>query len=471
MATSAICILIASDDAHMSRLDPTLLSQQALMEMFVDAMQNKDRFMHNENYKDISEWQGMTCNDNEEVIEVRISHDVHNQHPKLGGRMNMRFLPSTVRSLIIVGQDMEGTLEANDMPTYLETFNIRSNLITGELNVKDFPQTLTTLQVDYNALSGEIEWEFLPANLKNFDAVSNEFHGSILLTNLPSTLEVLNLSNNQFSGEINLLSLPRNLHQLSIGGNNLCGRLLFDAVPERLSTLQLSSNHFTGNIDFKRIIPNALYFSIRGNEVEGSLATFQEFLPNVHTLYVDKNMLSGEVPLSAIPLQIKDFCFQHNDFSGTFDFGGLIDIPESHEILAVNLAHNRFHGSAAFENLPRGLTILSIGHNAFEGSVALTTLPEDLTDLEIELNNFSGSLDLTHLPAALEQLNASGNNFSGGINLENLPEPLRKLDLSKNQLTISIGIEIFALDGLVINLAGNAVQIETESNLTVVCSE
>ena len=56
--------LYAAEDKYMSRLDPALLSQQTLMEMFVDGFKNKEPFQdENGHYTDYHDWAPVTLDD------------------------------------------------------------------------------------------------------------------------------------------------------------------------------------------------------------------------------------------------------------------------------------------------------------------------------------------------------------------------------------------------------------------------
>ena len=309
----AISVLIASDDSHLSRLDPSLLSQQAQMEMFVDAMQNKDRFMHNENYKDLSEWHGITCNDAGEVVEIHIDYDEEPQEALLGGRMNMKFLPQTVQLILLDGQAIRGTLEANALPDIIKSFSVVRNEIEGPLVMSDFPRGIQIVDVGENKLQGEINWAAMPPNLEIFSVPGNKLCGGILLSNLPPSLTLLGLGVNQFSGEISLLSLPPNLTHLDVSNNDLYGSLIFDAIPARMEAFELSGNRFTGTVHFSQIIENQLRFHVDDNQLVGSLGGFTRFLPNAHFLRTQKNKLSGELSLDTIPETEDEIWLNNND--------------------------------------------------------------------------------------------------------------------------------------------------------------
>ncbi|KNH05798.1 hypothetical protein XU18_3209 [Perkinsela sp. CCAP 1560/4] len=111
-------------DPSLGRVDLESLPQQALMEMVIEGIANKEKICGNpDEPKDIEEWKGVTVEDDEVV-------DIDWQRRKLEGSLYLEWLPSTVRG-----------------------FTVTWNLFTGTLNLASLPRSIKNLYLGFNAFT------------------------------------------------------------------------------------------------------------------------------------------------------------------------------------------------------------------------------------------------------------------------------------------------------------------------------
>ena len=93
-------------DPHLGRFDYASLPQQALMELLIDGIENKERIIgRNEGPPDIEEWKGLSMNEKVEVIEI----DWYTQ--SLKGSLSFQLLPSTVQRAYLNSNNLSGTID------------------------------------------------------------------------------------------------------------------------------------------------------------------------------------------------------------------------------------------------------------------------------------------------------------------------------------------------------------------------
>ena len=209
--------------SHLGRLDYASLSQQTLMELLIEHIEEKAK-IRQEDGSDIDNWDGIDCNEDGNVTLIDwFRLDLH-------GKIDLQWVPSTVID-----------------------FSVSSNWLKGSADISHLPTELESLFLDENSFSGTLDLTALPDCLERLNAFENKFSGSICLTCLPSNLGFLKLSKNSFSGTLDLTSLPDTLAHLDLSKNEFHGCVDFSSLPDSLSVLYLSGNALLeGFIEDKR---------------------------------------------------------------------------------------------------------------------------------------------------------------------------------------------------------------------------
>ena len=185
-------------DSAVTTVDKSLLSDQTLMELFVETLGDAARSAFtdaDEAFTDACSWYGVQCDSVGNVQEINWNT------MKAGGTLRLEFLPLHTESIEMVYNSMHGGLSPRCLPTGLRNLNLGFNLLGGTVDFTAFPDSLRAIYVQ-----------------------NNNFQGSINLELLPIGLQVLNVSKNSFRGCVNLMHLPRTLEKLGLRGN------LFDQV-------------------------------------------------------------------------------------------------------------------------------------------------------------------------------------------------------------------------------------------------
>ncbi|KAK8272635.1 hypothetical protein V6Z11_D11G346500 [Gossypium hirsutum] len=205
--------------------------------------------------------------------------------------------------------------------------------------------------------------------------------------NLPTPFEYLNLSSNQLRGEISYLN----------------GRSFVD----------LSSNRFIGPLP--RVFPTLRFLILSNNSFSGSLfellcnSSSGEFM---EILYIDKNLISGDIP----------DCW--NRWQG-------LDI--------LNLESNNLTGKIPLSLWHLNFTMLNLRNNTLFGELPSTLQPSpNLRMLDLSENHFSGSVPawIGDKLSNLEILSLRSNNFDGHIPHKICDlQFLQNLDLAHNNIS------------------------------------
>ena len=227
-------------DPALGRLDYASLSDQALMEMLVDGMAEKDKNSFqdaNGNYTDISTWP---------LVRLRNDHVVQMGFwtRNIGDRQfPFELIPPLVEHCALYQTSVNGTLDTKVLPRTLLRFDVTENKLHGELNFPAFPRGLKEIIICYNQFSGSCALHDLPDELVRFDAMSNNFGGEVALNDLPSTLERLFLKRNNLSGQIAIDRLPAPMQFLDLGENKFYGDFRMMVFPPDLRCVSLDDNH------------------------------------------------------------------------------------------------------------------------------------------------------------------------------------------------------------------------------------
>ena len=117
-------VFLDAVDPSLGRVDLESLPQQALMEMVIEGIANKEKICGDvDEPKDIEEWKGVSIEDGQ-VVEIDWS----------------RF-------------DLEGSLHFEWLPSFVWKFLVGWNNVTGTLDLASLPRTIKNLYLGYNAFT------------------------------------------------------------------------------------------------------------------------------------------------------------------------------------------------------------------------------------------------------------------------------------------------------------------------------
>ena len=236
---------LLKDTADMlSRADILNMSDQTLMELFVDGIYQRYAFQDTEGeYEDISTWKFLQFNSQGQVVGIDFDF--------FDGSLALQFLPRTVTYFRVRRAKVDIHIDAAGLPRDMETFIVYgTNKASGTIDFCSFPPALRTLNLSLNRLSGSAEFRSLPARLESLEIYSNKFSGEISLESLPKSLENLNIRSNEFQGPVCLKSLPQALRDLNVSHCAFSGSLDLSNIPPLLVCLLANDNAFTGDLIF-----------------------------------------------------------------------------------------------------------------------------------------------------------------------------------------------------------------------------
>ncbi|KNH03672.1 leucine-rich repeat protein [Perkinsela sp. CCAP 1560/4] len=232
-------VFLDAVDPSLGRVDLESLPQQALMEMVIEGITNKEKICGDaDEPKDIEEWKGVSIEDGQVVeIEWKIC--------KLEGSFHFEWLPISVRKFSVGwNHKITGTLNCASLPTFMKMLDIQCNYITGLIHLESLPEGMEKINISENELSGSLKLHSLPDTLTHFRADWNEFTGSVDLTQLPAGMLYLDLRSNRLSGSVVLTQLPNNLIELYLSNTQFSGALDLTRVPSSMCRLYLDNNSF-----------------------------------------------------------------------------------------------------------------------------------------------------------------------------------------------------------------------------------
>ncbi|KAG8479569.1 hypothetical protein CXB51_029365 [Gossypium anomalum] len=331
----------------------------------------------------------------------------------------------------------------------LETLDFMNNLLEGVVLETHFSNLtrLTTLTASHNRLRFEPNSSWIPP----FQCEIMELVDWHLGPKFPQWLMfqkklfVLDISDAGISDVVPtwFLNLPTQFEYLNLSFNQLTGGISYLNVRD---IVDLRSNQFRGPLP--RVFRNLRHLILSNNSFSGSLF---ELVCNsssgelMEVLYIDKNLISGEIP----------DCWNHWQDLGLLDLGsnnltGKIPPSLGHVNLTVlNLRNNSMFGELPSTLQNSSLTVLDLSENHFNGSVPAWIGDNSslLRIISLRSNNFDGHIphkicDLLNLLI----LDLAHNNISGTI-----PKCFRKLysmanrNYRENYMYVSGGLYLSAL--------------------------
>ena len=226
-------------DPSLGRIDRSLLSDQALMELLFEGMRaDKKAFFQDENgdFIAISEWDCVKSID-EYVSEIRIARSLFTEK-----QFPFEFVPQRVRVFLSRSCRLHGTLDPSLLPVNLTLFSVEGNKLHGSVQLKSFPDKLRLIDISKNAFSGSLDLSTLPESIIRFNASANAFSGEISLNELPSAMQKLHLNANALSGSISIQKLPSQFTHLYLNSNQFEGNFRLFHIPSSLEEVCIWDN-------------------------------------------------------------------------------------------------------------------------------------------------------------------------------------------------------------------------------------
>ena len=152
-------------------------------------------------------------------------------------------------------------------------------------------------------------------------------------------------------------------------GNNLIGSLIELNLPN-LRTLYLYSNQLSGSIPSFDNLVNLEYLGLSGNQLNGSIPSFDN-LSNLQQLGLSGNQLSGSIPSFDNLVNLQHLGVSWNQLSGRIpSFDNLVNLQ------ALYLDHNQLESASNFQNLTNLMNLhLHNNHLNFTDLLPNTSIP------------------------------------------------------------------------------------------------
>ncbi len=249
------------------------LEREALIALYKAT--NGDNWTNNTNWcsdKPISEWYGITIQDDELWIDLR-SNNLIGELPKEIGVFN-RLTHLYLSFNNIIGSIPEEIGNLEDLKILdLTTCSFEGSIPKSIGNLKK----LERLEVSGNHLSGSIPEEIGNLRkLERLDLFKNNLEG-----NIPRTIGKL-----------------ENLKYLDLSFNQLSGSIPIEiAGLKKVEILYLQQNNLSGNIPMEiKELKNAKVLELTGNQLSGEIPKGLGELYNLKALSLSSNNLEGEIP-------------------------------------------------------------------------------------------------------------------------------------------------------------------------------
>nr|XP_043617836.1 probable LRR receptor-like serine/threonine-protein kinase At1g74360 [Erigeron canadensis] len=375
---------------------------------------------------------------------LNLSHNLINGELNLNGLQSLEVLDLSVNRL---SRNISMSFPA--ICNSLVVANLSANNFSGEIG----PSINECSKLEYvdfsnNFLTGNLWFGF--HKFKEFAVCENQLNDTLPTWLFPEncSLEKLDLSENALTGEVpNQISNCKNLTILNLWGNYFFGR-----IPGELGLITNLQQIFLGNNTFDDEIPDSL-----------------QNLKKLEFLDLSKNYFGGEIQsIFGRLTQVKTLLLHSNIYTGGLLSSGILSLPN---VSSLDLSYNNLSGELPVEfSQMANLKYLFLANNQFSGSIPSEFgNMQGLQALDLSNNQLTGPI-----PPTLGQLSSllwlmiSNNSIAG-----ELPQELGNcssllwLNLQDNQLTGPIPPEL-------INVGKNATPtflVNRDDNLIAVSGE
>ena len=204
MLTFLISQLYADELSQVARVEKASLSQQVLLEMVVEHLNDKNLFCGDDSeFLDVCSWSGIVCDQGGVIVSVHWSTTIESFFPR-AGTIALEWIPNPTRNFDVYLNGLSGTLTIKLLPNSLRFLDVSSNSLSGKIELSDLPQHITSFDIASNCFSGSIRLDSLPKALEFLDVSRNAFTGGLRLTDIPTELQCMRLQFNKFEGFVHV---------------------------------------------------------------------------------------------------------------------------------------------------------------------------------------------------------------------------------------------------------------------------
>ena len=178
-------LVLSADESHIGRMNPSMLSDQQMIELFFTPDDFDVAHAHlGGSTSDACSWVGVGCaDDGDETIE---EIDWHSVDLILQGSLCFEMLPRDIRIVSLYEQALSGSVDISDLPVKLEVICVQKCFLSGTLDVGNLPHSLTQLHFLGNRITSLINLRDLPEGLEHFRVVEGHIEEkSIFVGKLP----------------------------------------------------------------------------------------------------------------------------------------------------------------------------------------------------------------------------------------------------------------------------------------------
>jgi len=349
------------------------------------------------------------------------------ENNSLNGTLDVSLLPSSLQSLNLGFNDLEGPLPnlSNKLPN-LTYIDLSGNAL--DINGGHFPNSLESLQLGYADLKQLPDLSSL-THLTTLDITGNELSEPIVGTSLPNSLMELYLNDTLFNQPLPDLGHLTHLTTLDISNNTISEPIVGAQLPSSLTKLYLN------NLVLNQKFPDL------------------SALNNITTLKLNDAKLTGPIIAADLPSNLTTLSLRNNPLNQS-----LPDLSALTQLTDLDLGNTQLSGSINPAFLPPSLEVLKLDNNALAGDIPDLSKLEALVSLNLENNpQLTWSDKTSLLPPSLESLYLNGTSLKQLPDFSNL-DKLIYLELKNAQLSGVIDTHYFPTQLKWLYLSDNQLQ-------------
>ena len=190
------------ENSHAGRINPSMLSDQQLMELFFTPDDfDKAREALGGDEDDACSWEGVRCELNSNIRCI----DWHCCSLRVKGAVSFEMLPPRLELLSLYSQELYGEINTTALPKQMECLCVQETFLSGTLDLGSLPRGLTEMTVEHNRISAIVNFFDLPEALYHFEIkekniVERSLHiGSLPEGDLEVDIEQCQLQNVTFA--------------------------------------------------------------------------------------------------------------------------------------------------------------------------------------------------------------------------------------------------------------------------------